>query len=351
MGRHQIALGLDRLPVSNGGRTAQVFQTGEPYRSGQVEQDPDELRGIKYGLHVRSAVAVALEVNGTRRGALQVDSAQPDHFSGEDLTFLEAVARWVGLLLYRAELVERITLEAAATARRVAADELVTILAHDLRGPLTALKGRVAMTKTRAEREGHHANQVDARAMQRAVNRLERMISDLLDTARLDQGIFALTPELVDLATLARETAALLQTPAGDITVQTPDELCVEVDPQRIRQVLENLLTNARTHSPDGAPISLDVRAETRGDGAWAIVTVRDTGPGITPDVLPTLFTRFAAGRGSKGLGLGLYLARGIAEAHGGMLTVDSTPGNGASFRLALPLPGTSSAAGSVVCG
>lgn len=348
MGRRQIALGLNLLPVSNGGKTVDVFQTGEPYFSGHVEQDADELRGIKYGLGIRSAMAVPLDVDGIRRGAVQVDSAQPEWFAVEDLDFLGAVARWIGLVLHRAELVERITQEVSANARRAAADELVMILAHDLRGPLTALKGRVFMTKMRAEREGHQAYQVDVNAMLGAVDRLERMINDLLDTARLDQGIFTVMPEVVDLAALARETASILQTREGEIEVQTPDELCVEVDIQRIRQVLENLLTNARKHSLDGVPVSLDVRSETRDDGPWAIVTVSDTGPGIPPERLPTLFTRFSAGRGSKGLGLGLYLARGIAEAHGGTLTVDSKPGNGAAFRLAFPVSGMSSADGMV---
>ncbi len=338
MGRQQIALGLDRLPLSNGGTAAGVFQTGDSYLSGHVDQDPHELLGIRQGLHVRSAIAVPLYVSGTRRGALQVDSAQPEQFTEQDLRFLEAVAQWVGLVLHRAELVEHIAQDAAERARRVAADELVTILAHDLRAPLVSLKGRTTMLQMRAQREGHQANLHDATAMLRAANRLERMIADLMDTARLEQGIFAVTPTVVDLAALARETAATLQTAEGQIDVRTPDELAVEVDPERIRQALENLLTNARAHSLDGVPVSLEVDAETRADGGWAVVSVRDTGPGIAPEILPNLFTRFAADRGTKGLGLGLFIAHGIAEAHGGDLTAESRPGEGAVFRLALPL-------------
>ena len=165
------------------------------------------------------------------------------------------------------------------------------------------------------------------------------MIADLLDTSRLEQGIFTLTPMLVDLAALARETAATLQTAEDEIVVRTPDELPIEVDPQRMRQVLENLLSNARKHSPDGVAVILEVTTETRDDGRWAIVTVRDAGPGIAPELLPRLFTRFAAGRGTTGLGLGLYLARGIVDAHGGTLMAESPPGEGATFRVALPLP------------
>jgi signal transduction histidine kinase len=339
MGRQQKALGLDRLPLSNGGKTAVVFQTGQPYHSGHVERDPDELPGVKERLGVRSVLVVPLDVEGTRRGAMQVDAAQPDQFAAEDLAFLHAVAQWVGLLLHRAELVERIAQDAAEQARRVAADELVTILAHDLRGPLTPLKGHADMIRRRAKREGHAANLHSAEAMLRVVGRLQRMIEDLLDTARLEQGLFTLAPGVVDLAELVRETAETWRTDSADVAVRAPEELCIEGDPARLRQALENLLSNARQHSPDGVPVSVEVKTETRADGRWAVLTVQDAGPGIAPALLPNLFTRFGGGPGSKGLGLGLYLARGIAEAHGGTLTVDATPGTGACFRLALPLP------------
>ncbi len=339
MGRKEIALGLDRLAMSNGGKAVAVFQTGVPYLSGHVEQDPDELRGIKDALGIRSAIVVPLAVNGVRRGVLQVDTAQPDRFTEEDVRFLEAAANWVGLVLHRAELVERISQEAAEQARSVAADELITILAHDLRAPLTALKGRVLMLQMRARQDGHQAYLQEAAAMQRATNRLERMIADLMDTARLEQGIFTLTPTVVDLAALARETAATLQTEGNEIVVRAPAALAAEVDPDRVRQVLENLLENARRHSPKGVAVILEVGTEVHEDGNWAVVTVRDFGPGIAPELLPNIFARFAAGRGTKGLGLGLYLARGIAEAHGGTLTVSSSPGAGATFRFALPLP------------
>lgn len=125
----------------------------------------------------------------------------------------------------------------------------------------------------------------------------------------------------------------------GEIDVRTPDELAVEGDPDRLRQVLENLLSNARKYSPAGVPVRVEVLTSTRGDSAWTIVVVRDQGPGIAPEMIPQLFTRFAAGRGTKGLGLGLYLAHGIVAAHGGTLTLDSTLGVGTTVRLALPLP------------
>lgn len=338
MGQRQIALGLNRLAVSNGGKTVEVFQTGEPYLSGHVDQDPDELLGIKDALGVRSAIVVPLDVDGVRRGAIQIDAGQPEQFTEEDLGFLEASAHWVSLVLHRAELVERIAQDAAEQARSVAANELITILAHDLRAPLVALKGRITMLRMHAQRDGHAAYLHEALAMQRASDRLERMIADLMDTARLEQGVFALTPTMVDLVALAQETAATLQTNEQEILVRASAAVVIEGDPDRIQQVLENLLSNARRHSPEGVAVIMEIGAETHPDGDWAVVTVRDFGPGITPELLPNLFARFAAGRGTKGLGLGLYLARGIAQAHGGTLTVSSPPGEGATFRFALPL-------------
>jgi len=111
----------------------------------------------------------------------------------------------------------------------------------------------------------------------------------------------------------------------------------VQADPDRITQALEYLILNAISHTPDGLPIVIGAGTEERDDGTWAVVSVHDEGSGITRELMPRLFTRFAAGPKSEGLGLGLYLARSIAEAHGGTLTVDSAPGKGSSFWLSLP--------------
>ena len=246
MARKQIALGLDHLAVSNGGKTVRVFQTGVSFRSGQLDQDPDELPGVTQALGVQSVLVTALDVNGTRRGAVQIDSAQPERFSQEDLPFLEAVTQWIGLVLHRTELVERVAQNAAAQARLTTADELITILAHDLRAPLVAIKGRAWMLHMRAQREAHQANLTDSAGITRAAERLERMIADLMDTARLEHGLFTLTPTTLDLAALVRDTVATLTTNDTQIEVRAPDEVAVEGDPDRLRQVLENLLSNAR---------------------------------------------------------------------------------------------------------
>ena len=340
LARRQTALGLDRQAVAGGGRCVAVFQTGVSFITGQTDTDPNELVGVKQGLEVRSMLAAPLDVSGERRGVLWAASLHPDHFSAEDLRFLEAVAHWVGLIVQRAELVERRTREAAEQARRIAAEELITILAHDFRSPLAPLQGRIDLIRSRAKREGRARDVDDADAATEAADRLLRLTTDLLDVARLDRGLFALSMEVVDLAALVRRVARRLQTQQTAIHALTPRELIAAVDPDRIEEAIENLLNNACRHAPRGTPVSLMLKTDTRPGGEWAEISVRDSGPGISPDLLPRLFDRFASDCASTGLGLGLYLARSIAEAHGGALTVESTPGQGATFRLALPLPG-----------
>ena len=127
MGERQHALGLDVVPLANGGRVAWAFETGTPYLTGRADEDPEELRGVVEGLGVRSVVNLPLEVDGQRRGVLQVDSATPDFFSERDLRALQAVAGWVELIMHRAELIEQRELEAERRGGRLAAEELAKL--------------------------------------------------------------------------------------------------------------------------------------------------------------------------------------------------------------------------------
>ena len=337
MGVRQHQIGMHLLPLANGGPETAVFFTGEFYSNGHLENDPTAPPGMVKGLGIRSTMIVPLVVNGERRGVLQACSSKPNAFSEDDLSFLHAVSHWVGAIAHRAELVERIAQDAAAQARQVVAEELVTVLAHDLRNYITPLKGRLSIILDRANREHRPRDVEDAEAAARAVRRLQALITDLLDVARLDQGVFSLSREPLNLVTLVEEATGVMQTGKLDILLRVPDELRVEADPERLKQALENLLANALRHSPKGVPVDVELGSERRDDGEWAVLTIRDQGPGIAPELMPRLFTRFASGPDSPGLGLGLYLARSIAEAHGGTLTVTSSPGQGTSFQLALP--------------
>ena len=142
----------------------------------------------------------------------------------------------------------------------------------------------------------------------------------------------------LDLAKVASDVAGTLATPEHRVDVRASEEILVAADTDRLRQTVENLVANAIRHSPAGAPVQIFVTTRRQQDRDCGVLEVRDEGPGVAADILPRIFERFAAERSSPGLGLGLYLAKSIAAAHGGDLTVSSPPGSGSRFTLSLPV-------------
>lgn len=337
MGRLQRSLGLDVLPLANGGRIVEVFNSGRTYWTGNAEQDPEELPGIVRDLCARSAITVPLAIAGARRGVLSVVSAEIDRFSDTDRSLVEVIARWVGALAQRAELVEKLRDEEAKRSRRAAAEEIVSVLSHDVRNHLAPLSSRLQVLKMRLS-AGKPVTAADLDVALAAVARLARLTNELLDLSRLDQGLFHLELTPVDLVPLLKDVARALSTPDIEVKVAAPSSLVMLGDGPRLRQAFENVIANGVRHSPAGQP--LEVTVMEMSDPPQAQIHVVDHGPGIAPELLPHLFERFVARPGSKGIGLGLYLAERISAAHGGSLTVSSTLGAGAHFSFVLPLEG-----------
>ena len=330
--------GLDVLQVSNGGRVVHVYQTGQTYRTGHLEDDAEEVRGIREVLQIRSIIGVPLEVGGSRRGVMMIASQRPDAFDPEDARFSEAVVRWVGAVAHRAELVQEIERSAVEQGRRIVAEELITVLAHDLRNYISTIDIRIRTIRRKAELQGRDDEMRDCDAALRSVGRLAALVSDILDAARIDQGVLVLEPQPVELTPLVDEVIDTLGTAQHRIVTKTSDELLIAADPKRVRQCIENILANAVQHSPDEAPVTVFIRRVKRENGDAARIDIVDEGPGVAPDVLPHIFERFVTGKHRKaGLGLGLYLAKRIATLHNGDLSVESKPGLGARFTLLLP--------------
>jgi DNA-binding CsgD family transcriptional regulator len=128
MGRQQHAMGLNRMPLANGGPAVTVYQTGRPYITGRADRDPEQLKGVVHGLGVRSEMGFALDVAGERRGVVQCCSRRTDAYSEADLRFLAAVSRWIGMVTHRAELVEQMTEAAVDRGRHDATEELISLL-------------------------------------------------------------------------------------------------------------------------------------------------------------------------------------------------------------------------------
>jgi signal transduction histidine kinase len=212
-------------------------------------------------------------------------------------------------------------------------------VAHELRNPLSALKlstaltGRAPLTPERVERT--------LALVGRQVERLDRMVGDLLDATRIEAGKLELRPEVRDARELAREVVELyLSGESGHaLRLVLPDApVLVRADAARLEQVLHNLVSNALKYSPAGSRVDVDVRRE----GGEALLVVTDQGIGISEQEKRLLFAPFQragnARQRAPGVGLGLSVARRIVEAHGGRIEVDSRPGVGSAFRVRLPL-------------
>jgi two-component system OmpR family sensor kinase len=335
----QRNLGLDVLPISNGGRTVEVFKTGKIFRTGNTRDDPGELLGIREGLKVQSSLGVPLRVNSQLRGLVLLASLRPDYFAEADEAFAKSATDWVGMVAHRAELVEEIGRNALEEGRRAAADELVTVLAHDVRNYLSPISGGVYLLRHHAEQRGDAEGVKHAEAALRSVNGLSRLVTNLLDVARIDRGLFDLDLEPVDLSELAGESAGMVGNAKQEVIVKASETVIVAADRVRLRQCLDNLITNAAAHSPRGAPVNVFIDQYVEEDRAWGRLQVIDEGPGVPEAVLPHVFERFVTGRAkSGGVGLGLYLANRILRAHEGDIAVDSSPGKGSRFTLRLPI-------------
>lgn len=337
LGRLQQELGLDVLPIANGGRIVQVFLGGRDFLDGHAQADPEELAGVKE-LGVRSTIATRFVVGAEPRGVLAAASTREEAFDAEDLQFLRAVSRWVGALVHRTELRDRAMRAAVDEGRRLAAEELVTVLAHDLGNYLTPLRGRLEMALRDAERGGRTANTARLAMAISSVDQIASLTADLLDVSRIEEGILRLRPTEIRVAPLVSRVAQAFANDTVQIRTEVPRTLVMYADERRIAQVLTNLVSNAIHHSPKGAAVTI---AAERDDQAVEIRVI-DQGPGVASDVVPRVFKRYARGPRSTGLGIGLYLAERIASAHGGRLTLDSTA-TGATFVLRLPDPPASS--------
>jgi signal transduction histidine kinase len=330
-------LGLDVLPLSNGGRSVDVFRSGEVYQCGDVLADDGELRGIKEGLRVESIVAVPLDAGERRRGVLLVSSLQRDFFSAVDATLVASAARWVASIAERAELVEAIRHAAVEQGRRSTADELVSVVAHDIRNYVQPITWRLHALAHRAAAQRRGDDMADLRAVQETLGHLTSLVSTLLDTARIDSGLYELQVQPVDLVALVNAAAAACASSERPTNVKHAQPVAVAGDPVRLRQCLDNVLANAVAHSPPGAPVHVFVSRENAKDGVFARVEIVDEGPGIPESILPHVFEKFFSGSEGRGMGLGLYIAQRIASAHRGDLTADRYEGKGARFTLRIP--------------
>lgn len=216
--------------------------------------------------------------------------------------------------------------------------EIVSTVSHELRSPLTSVKGYTSLLLSRWERIGDEQKKEMLEQVKHDADRVHRLITELLDISRLETGRLVLRRQLIDLTELAATVLEKVRFtyPDLDATVDFPEGFPrVYADPDKMEQVLTNLVENASKYaSPQG------MRIIGRIEDDYATVSVIDRGEGIPAEDLPKVFTKFfrrEMGR-PTGSGLGLWISRGLVEVHGGELTASSVPGEGTTFQFTLPL-------------
>ena len=290
-----------------------------------------------------ATVAVPLRHCGEIVGVLGMSFAKPTALGVADRAFTLLLAQAVADALFRARSydAEQVARREAETRATVRAD-LLGIVAHDLRNPLNVIDSSAAML---ADEEGLSVDNREKllQMMRRSVRQMNRLIGDLLDATRLQAGRLTLDLATVDARQILRAAEEMCRHDAAsrgiELRIALPAQPCtLRVDEDRVLQAIGNLLGNALKFTKAGGSVTLAVRAE----GREAVFSVADTGPGLTPDQTAHLFDKFWQARPGdrRGIGLGLTIAKGIVDAHGGRIWVDTEPGVGSTFFIALPIAG-----------
>jgi signal transduction histidine kinase len=213
--------------------------------------------------------------------------------------------------------------------------ELVSVVAHELRSPLTGVKGFTATLLGKWDRFTDEQRLHMLKTINSDADRLTRLISELLDVSRIESGRLELHKQLVDLPVLVeRDIAARIAAGEAEdrFVVESTEIPEVWADPDKVGQVVGNIVENALRHGAG----TIRIRLAPEGDGAR--VTVSDEGEGISAEALPRIFTKFWRDAKRGGTGLGLFIAKGIVEAHGGVIEAGSAETGGARIGFALPV-------------
>jgi K+-sensing histidine kinase KdpD len=320
-----------------------ILADGQTIVRGDMRESPRYPEERELGaIGLQSRVVAPLSVGGSILGMLSVSREAADAFSEDEVELTTLLARQLasGVQNIRMFTAER---NAAEELRRLSAlrADFVSLVSHELRAPMAAVIGCASTLRARWRELTPEQRESFLALIEQETGRLSMVVGDVLDTSRIEAGTFTYAFGEVDVADLVRETAAMIEMANDEVRVTSTviEPLpAVRGDHERLRQLLLNLLSNAAKYTVSGDEIELRAVAE---DGL-IVVSVADHGPGIAPDQQRLVFEKFgrvnSGGRSKPGAGLGLFIARSIAEAHGGTLDLRSDAGAGATFTVRLPI-------------
>jgi signal transduction histidine kinase len=301
---------------------------------------PEEEEFLELGLRCRFAAPLLL---GARTvGMLSLVRREPGSFSPDEMELAVLLGRLVASAVQniRAYEAERKTVEELRRLSTLRAD-FVSLVSHELRTPMAAVIGSARTLQQRWRELSPEQRESFLELIAGETGRLATLISDVLDTSRIDAGTFTFRFTDVDIGELVRDSVATVGLSSDEVGLraEVQDGLpTIRGDATRLRQVLMNLIDNAVKYSPAGDQV--EVRAYSEDGKRRLRIDVRDHGPGIAREDQGLIFEKFGrvtSGNTRPGTGLGLFIARSIAEAHGGTLEVSSAPNQGSTFTLDLP--------------
>lgn len=318
----------------------QAFTAQRAIFSANAPRDDPHYADLYRATNATTVLSAPITAGQQRLGVLSVFASRAPLFADEDLRLLQLLADQGAVILEsRALIDEAARVRAREEATRLK-DDFLSAAAHDLKTPLTSIIATAQLLERRALRQPERP--IDPQALARIVTealRLRTLVIELLDAARTEQGNLLGRREAVDLTALAEEIGARHRSTLHQVSIAAPGPIVGTYDRARIAQLLENLVENAIKYSPAGGEVAIGIR--TLGDQAE--ITVADRGIGIPAADLPHLFERFHRGtnvddRQFAGMGLGLYICRGIVEEHGGRISASSVFGQGSTLLVTLPL-------------
>ena len=339
-------------PVDHG-IVGRVVRTGQPVLASDVTQDPDYISAIS---ETCSQLTVPIRREKRIVGVISVESSESAVFDEDDLAFMMRLADHAAIAIENARLYS--DLKRANEAK----SEFVSIVSHELKTPMTSIKGYADLLFKGTAGEISGMQQKFLRVIRSNVDRMNALVSDLLDISRIESGRLKLHIQSVPLKAVVDEVVQTMQESIKAkelaLTVEMPEDLPpVRADEDRLIQVLTNLISNAYRYTLPGGRIS--VKATVWSDGSppgeaqpvppgeqrlrYLCLSVSDTGIGISPKDQTRIFDKFFRGddpvvRESTGTGLGLFIARSIVELHDGQMWFQSEPGQGSVFSFTVPV-------------
>lgn len=323
-------------PPRPAGVLGEVVRTGRTLRIADLRAHPG-FGGFPPGHpEMRSFLGVPVRFSDRVVGHLFLANRRwSGAFSEDDQRFVELFAERAGVALEIARMDEEV--HTAVRAR----DDVLAVVSHDLRNPLAAIRLSAAQLARKIQNDDPDRSQKKVDVILRAAERMVHLISDLLDAATIERGTFTIDPRPEPVLPILEETIQQHEPLAAARSLRLkreapPDLPPIRCDRRRLLQVLGNLIGNALKFVPEGGRVEVRARRE-EGEVCFAVA---DDGPGIPDHQMDRLFERYWKGHREEkeGVGLGLFIARGIVEAHGGTLGLVSTPGAGSTFHFTIPI-------------